>query len=175
MSKEKKEVLPDLLCEGLKIVFCGTSVPWKSFKNRAYYASEGNCFYDTLKTLNFTPVLIESQNYQRLLSYGIGLTDLAKYKVGSDKDLKPEDFDIPALLEKIEKYKPQILCFNGKRAAAEFYGFGDNTRRIEYGQQKLPIGNTKVFVTYSTAENARKGWKQDVWEQLKDMYDKSMP
>ncbi len=40
--------------------------------------------------------------------------------------------------------------------------------------QKETIGNTKIYVTYSTAKRARDGWREDVWVELKQLFDKAI-
>lgn len=50
-------MLPDLLINDLKIVFCGTAVGNKSFLRRAYYAGSGNKFYKILYRIGLTPTM----------------------------------------------------------------------------------------------------------------------
>lgn len=85
-------MLPDLLIENLKIVFCGTAAGNRSAQQEAYYAGCGNKFYCVLFHTGFTPFQFIPAQYKELLNYAIGLTDLVKLKSGMDKDLKPEDY-----------------------------------------------------------------------------------
>lgn len=154
-------VLPDVLREGLKIVFCGTAVGNRSAKRRCYYAGPGNQFWPTLKKLNLIPKDFDLEEFDQLPAYGIGLTDLVKVRSGQDAILKTKDFDIAALRMKIEKFLPAILAFNGKRAAEAFLG-----HPVEYGPQKERIGNTLVFVLPSTSGAARGYWDENQWIKL---------
>ena len=70
--------------------------------------------------------------FKKLVDWDIGLTDMVKDKSGMDNVLLRSDFKNNGLIEKIEKYNPRFLCFNGKKAAKEFYG----VRNVEYGLQK---------------------------------------
>jgi TDG/mug DNA glycosylase family protein len=126
------EILPDLLIDNMKIVFCDTAVTKGSYDAQAYYVNEDNSFYSTLSRLGFTPELINCADFKNLALFGIGLTDLAKYAIGSDSVLKPHDFDSTTLRQRIALVKPAILCFNGKRAASEFFEYGKDTWRVEY-------------------------------------------
>ena len=72
-------ILPDLLKENLKIVFCGTAAGNKSAERKAYYAGAGNLFYPTLASCDLTPRILKPQEFPELLNYQIGLTDLAKF------------------------------------------------------------------------------------------------
>ena len=47
---------------------------------------------------------------------------MVKDKSGMDNVLSTSDFKNNGLIEKIEKYNPRFICFNGKKAAKEFYG-----------------------------------------------------
>ena len=77
-------ILPDLLAPGLDIVFCGTAVGAESARRRAYYAGPGNAFWPTLAQVGLTPRRLKPEEYPLLLTFGIGLTDLAKHVSGND-------------------------------------------------------------------------------------------
>lgn len=138
-------MLSDLLCENLKLVICGTAAGNASAQLKQYYAKPGNKFWGTLFQTGLTPVLMTPADYPRLLDYEIGLTDLVKNKAGMDKVLQESDFGSSDLVQKIWQYQPRYLCFNGKRAAEEFF-----QGSVEYGLQTVTIGKTKFFVAPST-------------------------
>ncbi len=160
-------MLPDLLRMNLKIVFCGPAPGNRSAEQGNYYAGCGNKFYCVLFNCSLTPVQLIPSDYKKLLEYNIGLTDLVKTKAGMDNLLNKSDYDINGFTEKIEKYFPQIVCFNGKRAAKEFFG----VEKIEYGLQSATIGNTKQFIAPSTAPTAHKYWNEKYWKQLKEIIE----
>ncbi len=85
-------MLPDLLCENLSLVICGTAAGATSAQLQQYYAKPGNKFWATLYQIGLTPVRLNPAEYLRLLDYGIGLTDLVKGKAGMDHILEQEDF-----------------------------------------------------------------------------------
>ena len=107
-------ILPDLLQSDLKVVFCGTAAGDKSAMRQAYYAGIGNLFYPTLTLCGFIPNLLHPSKFTELISFGIGLTDLAKFTHGIDSNLKYEDYDTKSFEEKILRHQPKIVCFNGK-------------------------------------------------------------
>ncbi|NLN96176.1 MAG: mismatch-specific DNA-glycosylase [Bacteroidales bacterium] len=154
--------IPDLLKENLKVVFCGTAAGNRSAQQEAYYAGCGNKFYCVLHHAGFTPVQLIPSQYEQLIDYGIGLTDLVKQKSGMDKDLKQEDYNISDFNEKIEKYKPQFVCFNGKEAAKKYFG----VEKIDYGLQNECLGETKFFVAPSTSAKAHSYWNEEYWKKL---------
>src|SRR5438046_3881062 len=86
--------LPDLLKPSLRVVFCGTAAGEDSAAASAYYAGLGNQFWPTLYTVGLTPHLVAPAAFRDLHQYGIGLTDIAKYRAGTDDNLHADDFDL---------------------------------------------------------------------------------
>jgi len=155
-------VLPDVLAEGLKVVFCGTAAGARSAQVGAYYAGRGNKFWRTIFEIGLTPSLLEAGEFRLLPQYGIGLTDIAKTYSGADKGLRRTHFDAESLRLKIEKFAPTVLAFNGKKAARSFYATD-----VLYGQQpeKLAVLTT-VFVLPSTSGAASGFWDINQWRIL---------
>lgn len=167
------EVLPDILRNGLIIVFCGTAVSRVSAMAGAYYANPGNAFWRTLYLIGMTPRLFAPQEFRKLTNLRLGLTDLAKAAVGSDRDLLPADYDSAALTAKIERYQPQIVAFTSKRACRTWLGSAGSPG-IPYGWQAQMIGVTRLFVLPSPSGAARRYWDLAHWEALASAYWKSM-
>jgi TDG/mug DNA glycosylase family protein len=159
-------MLPDLLIDNLKIVFCGTAVGDKSALKQAYYAGVGNKFYKILHKAGLTPQVLNPYEYRNLLEYKIGLTDLVKCKSGMDYTLSKEHFDNASFRLKIENYKPALICFNGKNAAQEFLG-----HTVSYGIQSERINETRIFVAPSTSGAAGGFWDENCWFELKKIMD----
>ena len=86
-------ILPDLLDQHLRIVFCGTAPSPRSAEMQAYYAHPSNLFWPTLHAAHFLPQAIPAARYRELLQYGYGLTDLNKQQSGLDVDLNFACFD----------------------------------------------------------------------------------
>ena len=159
-------ILPDVLYSDLDIVFCGTAVGDRSALRQAYYAGPGNQFYSTLHACGFTSRRLQPEEYTELPKFSIGLTDLAKFTHGMDHMLKQGDFDIAGLREKILRFQPKVVCFNGKRAAAIYLQLS-GTGKVNYGWHPQTIGRSKLFVAPSTSGAARGAWDINVWHDLK--------
>lgn len=159
-------ILPDILTENLRIVFCGTAAGWKSAQVGAYYAGPGNLFWPTLYHIGLTPHLFQPDQFREVLQYGIGLTDMAQQVFGADTDLKKTDFAADQFRQKIKRYAPAIVAFNGKKAASVF--LEQSTNLIAYGLQSAAIGKTKIFVLPSTSARARSFWDESYWQYLAD-------
>lgn len=156
-------VLPDVLAPGLDVVFCGSAVGDASAKAGAYYAGPGNRFWETLAAIGLTDGELRPRDYQLVLTYGIGLTDMNKTDSGSDSSLSPGADEPAALRATLEKYQPAHLAFNGKRAAEVFFG-----AKVSYGRQPEPVGATVVHVLPSTSGAARGFWDVRHWRALMD-------
>lgn len=154
-------VLPDLLADGLPIVFCGSAAGRASARAGAYYAGPGNQFWPTLRAIGLTPRLLRPQEFDEVLGLGIGLTDMAKTVSGADAELPTGADDVAGLRHKIEHYRPAILAFVGKRAGRAFLA-----RPVEYGPQPETVGRTSLFVLPSPSGAARRWWDEAWWHAL---------
>lgn len=161
-------LVPDLLEEGMKLVFCGTALGQQSALKRAYYANPSNMFWRAVHETGFTPRRYRPEEYAHLRQLGIGFTDLCKTAFGNDDELPEGAFDRDALERKILKYRPQILAFTSKTGAACY--LEKPTGQLAYGWQPELTGNTRVYVLSSPSGHARRFWRQDIWQELADEY-----
>ena len=155
-------VLPDVLCPGLRIVFCGSAAGAASARLGAYYAGPGNRFWPTLHRVGLTPRLLAPAEFSTVLEYGIGLTDLCKTESGADVGLSGEADDAAALAAKIARFRPAVLAFNGKRAASVFL----DATTLRYGEQARRLGETAIHVLPSTSGAARRWWDEAFWRRV---------
>jgi len=151
-------ILPDVLRQGLRLVFCGTAAGRRSASEGAYYAHPGNMFWRALFLSGLTPRLLAPQEFPLLPGLGIGLTDVAKRHAGNDNQLPKDAFDVPALLAKIEQYAPAMLAFTSKHAARAALGTA-----VAYGLQHRVLGRTGIFVLPSPSGQARGHWNLAPW------------
>jgi TDG/mug DNA glycosylase family protein len=161
-------VLPDILASDLQIVFCGSAAGAASSRAGAYYAGPGNKFWPILHRIGLTPRLFAPHEFSALPDFGIGLTDLAKHAAGSDASLPPGADDPAGLFERISRFKPALLAFNGKRSSQVFLKHYAQARSVDYGLQPSTIGDTKIFVLPSTSGAANGFWDEAPWYALAD-------
>lgn len=157
-------ILPDVLAPGLAIVFCGTGAGAWSAKVGAYYGKPGNKFWPTLHAVGLTPRLLAPAEYPLVLSFGIGLTDVAKEHVGQDDAIDLSLVDAAALHHKIEHFAPADLAFTSKKAAS--LALGRPTGTIPYGLQPDRIGRTRLHVLTSPSGAAGSYWSIEPWRAL---------
>lgn len=153
--------VPDVLAHDLDIVFCGTAAGEASARRRAYYAGPGNAFWPTLYTVGLTPRQLFPHEYEQLLRWRMGLTDLAKEIAGNDNVLADSHIDHDHLRALLRVYRPRILAFTSKRAAHVFVG-----RRTDYGLLPEKEENTILFVLPSPSGVARRYWRLEYWQEL---------
>lgn len=112
--------------------------------------------------VGLTPVLLTSDRDSDLPRFGIGLTDIAKLKAGTDDTLTEEDFDVAGFRVQIKAHAPRLVCFNGKKAAKIALG----RDQIDYGLQQERIGASLIFVAPSTSGAARGYWDIRYWHEV---------
>lgn len=154
-------VLPDVLQDGLRVVFCGTAAGARSAREGAYYAHPGNMFWRTLFAIGLTPRLLMPAEYPLLPAFGIGLTDLSKFHYGNDAELPVDAFDVAALREKIERFAPGAIAFTSKHGGTAALGKG-----VGYGLQETRFGGVPAFVLPSPSGQARRSWDLRAWKDL---------
>lgn len=161
MSVRRQPVLPDVLAQGLRVLFCGTAAGTRSAREGAYYAHPGNYFWRTLFEIGLTPRKLSPHEFPRVPEFGIGLTDLAKLHFGADHELPRDAFDAASLRRKLARHRPRIVAFTSKNAA-----FGCFDRVLPYGEQQDRIAASRVFVLPSPSGQARKFWDIEPWRDL---------
>jgi TDG/mug DNA glycosylase family protein len=154
-------VLPDVLAPDLRIVFCGTAASYRAAETQSYYAHPTNRFWRTLYNTGLTPRLLLPHEFRELLTYGIGLTDLAKLHAGPDAGLPMNAFDPKGFRQKIEQYLPKVVAFTSKNAARNYF-----EKKIGYGRQSIQIAASEVFVLPSPSGLANRFWDVKYWQEL---------
>ena len=158
-------VLPDVLAPGLRIVFCGTAAGTESARRRAYYAHPQNRFWRALHEAGLTPRLLAPDEYALTPAFGIGLTDIAKFASGMDRELPPGALGrdpCAALRLKIEAHRPRILAFTSLTAARRYLARAD----VRFGPQRERIGETAIWALPSPSPTAGWNWDLGPWRAL---------
>ena len=142
-------ILPDYLRPGLVVVFVGFNPSLRSAEIGHYYAGRGNQFWPFLYETGFTDVRLRPEEDSRVLDFGIGLTDIVKrLATRGIGGLGEKDYTagFPILGEKVRRFKPKIVCLNGKSGYQRFLG-----HRCEYGLQPDPFEGSVLFLAPSTS------------------------
>ncbi len=151
-------------------MFCGRAPSPESARRRAYYAHFSNKFWKILAETGLTEKRLQPEEYYLLPQYGMGLTDINKTEFGSDHELSGSGDNPFALHEKIKRYQPRILAFNGKNNFRLFVREVSEIAQsvaVNYGRQDAElIGSTEVWVLPNTSARAQSYWDASYWHGL---------
>src|SRR5262245_45026102 len=149
--------LPDLLRDGLKIVFVGINPSEFSAAQGHYFARRTNRFWPCFSRSILSAAAREAigvsalgpSHDRALLAHGFGFTDLVKRPTARAHQLDPGELapGVAQLVAKLERYQPRIACFHG------ITGFRHVHRMLApaaaapiLGPQPGRIGGARIFV-----------------------------
>ena len=153
MPNEMK-TLSDYLRPGLDIVAVGINPSLPSVRAGFYFANPRNRFWRALNASGLLPVLLVpgAAAMDVLVRYGIGFTDVVKRPTANAGELRAEDFRLwaPVLQDKLTKFAPRIVWFQGKQACANYLKYAEEiSPPLDWGEQSFRLGSMRVFVTPS--------------------------
>jgi TDG/mug DNA glycosylase family protein len=155
-------ILPDVLAEGLAVVFCATDTGDRPEKMEVHYAALGDNFWSVLHRTGLTPRELRPEEHTLVLAHDLGLTDLVRRRVAADAGAADPVYDVKGFRGKIAEHRPGIVAFNGKEAARPVLG----RESLEYGRQPKTFEGAVVYVLPSTARKARRDWEESHWKEL---------
>lgn len=149
--------LPDLVRDGLDVLFVGINPSLYSAAQGHYFARRTNRFWPAFSRSGLSEAArqaigvarLEPAHDRLLLEHGFGFTDAVKRPTPRASDLAPSEFEagVAALVEKLERRRPRIACFHGMMAYRQVH------RALEGGKsdpllglQAARLGETRVFV-----------------------------
>ena len=143
------KTLPDYLATGLDIVFVGLNPGLYSAQVGHYFSTPSNRFWTAINCSGLLREKLEATSDHKALGQGVGFTDVVKRPSSGASDLRAADFRrwVPVLREKLERFQPLIVCFQGLTGYRNYLKFGDGVaERLELGLQPRSICRSKVFV-----------------------------
>jgi TDG/mug DNA glycosylase family protein len=137
-------LLPDVLDDGLAVVFCGINPGLWSAATGHHFARPGNRFWPVLHASGFTPRQLRPDEQHELPSLGLGLTNVVARATARADELTTEELRAGGRLlrEKIARHRPQWLAVLGVTAYRS--AFGD--RQAQVGPASGDIAGTRVWV-----------------------------
>ncbi len=157
--------LPDYLRRGMRLIVVGCNPGERSARLGHYYAGRGNLFWPLLYDSGVIPELLEYRDDNRVIEFGVGLTDLVKRSTRGIEEIERQEFAEGRILlaQKLEEYAPHVVAFNGKLVFEKFA-----QRPCKLGLQKERLYGAQVFVLPSTsAKNAvARGQRMRYFRQL---------
>ncbi len=149
--------LPDLVRDGLDVLFVGINPSTYSAAQGHYFARKANRFWPAFSRSVLSnkareaigAALLEPAHDRLLLDHGFGFTDAVKRPTPRASDLTPDEFKagVAALVEKLGRRQPRIACFHGTMAYRQIHCAltGAKTAPI-LGLQAARIERTRIFV-----------------------------
>jgi TDG/mug DNA glycosylase family protein len=180
-----RQDVPDHLRPGLKLVIVGINPGLRSGASGHHYAFPGNHFWPLLYESGLIPERLTYAEDDRVLDYGIGLTNLCHRTSREANELSRDELaeGAASLREKLERYTPRIVCFNGIGIYEAFVQVLDASdgaeepprrRKITPGLQPERLGETRMFVVPSSSGRTAaypRQLKLDYYKQLRSLLD----
>jgi TDG/mug DNA glycosylase family protein len=149
--------LPDLLRDGLDIVFIGINPSLFSVAQGHYFARKTNRFWPAFSRSILSAPARRALGVEQLTpmhdvmlqDYGIGFTDVVKRATARADELDPGEFAAATreLVAKLERFQPRVACFHGMMGYRPFIRLHAPTQPPPVlGQQPLRLGRTRLFV-----------------------------
>jgi TDG/mug DNA glycosylase family protein len=149
--------LPDLLREGLDLVFVGINPSLYSVAQGHYFARKTNRFWPSFSRSALSEPIRLALGVERLepahdavlLEHGIGFTDVVKRPTARADELGAEEFAVGVrdLVAKLEMFRPRIACFHGMMGYRPFLRVhAPGAPKSDLGPQPIRLGETELFV-----------------------------
>lgn len=167
--------LPDYLARHLVLVFIGINPGLYSVERGHYFARPTSRFWPAFSRSTLSVGIrarlgrdvLTPEDDARLLSFGIGFTDVVKVPSRNAAGLRRAHFQewAPRLAGRILAYRPVVACFHGIMGYRPFVRYGlrrpETPRRL--GAQALRIGGTRLFVVPNPSPaNAHVGLRDQI-------------
>ena len=138
------EAIPDLIGDGLRVLFCGINPGLMSAATGHHFARPGNRFWPALHLSGFTPRQLKPAEQEELLTYRLGITNVVDRPSAGARDLTKAEYVAGGknLVKKVLRYQPEWLAVVGVTAYRDAFG----ERMAAVGKQDRMIGETRVWI-----------------------------
>lgn len=144
LEAARDKVLPDVLRDGLDVLFCGINPGLYSAAVGFHFARPGNRFWAALHGGGFTPRVLRPDEQALLLEYGLGVTNIVARATARADELRAGELRDGAvrLTGLVERVRPRVLAVVG--ISAYRVAFGHGAARV--GEQDGHVGGARVWV-----------------------------
>ena len=125
------------------MLFCGINPGLMSAATGHHFARPGNRFWPVLHASGFTPRQLKPAEQGELLTYGLGITNVAARATAKADELSEEEMrEGGRLLEAtVRRYEPRWLAVAGITAYRVAFG----AKKAVIGPQERTIGVTRIW------------------------------
>jgi TDG/mug DNA glycosylase family protein len=129
--------IPDHLKPNLDILFVGYNPSVRSGETGHHYANPNNRFWTILHKSGLTSRKYKPQEDTQLLALGYGFTNIVARPTRTAAEITKGEYveGKQILRDKIDHFKPKIVCFVGKGVYQEY----SNQRNISWGVQPQSV------------------------------------
>ncbi|WP_328324126.1 MULTISPECIES: G/U mismatch-specific DNA glycosylase [unclassified Streptomyces] len=143
LEAARDRIVPDVVAEGLNVLFCGINPGLMTAATGHHFARPGNRFWPVLHLSGFTPRRLAPSEQDELLALGLGITNVVARASARADELSAEEYREGGriLTAKVERLRPRWLAVVGVTAYRT--AFGEPKARI--GPQTRTIGSTRIW------------------------------
>ena len=142
--------LPDLIAEGVRLLFTGINPGLRSVAVQGHFAPRGNRFYPALLRAGITDHLIDASagltasDRDYLLGRGVGITSLVARATASAAELGPAELaeGARALASTVRRFRPRAVAILGVTA----YHTAFSAPRAGPGRQPEDLHGAQLWV-----------------------------
>jgi TDG/mug DNA glycosylase family protein len=136
--------VPDVAVPGLEVIFCGINPGLWSAAVGHHFARPGNRFWKALHAAGFTEELLSPGQERRLLSVGVGITNLVSRATASASELGRDELRRGGrnLTRKLRRWRPGAVAFLGLGAYRVAFERPDAT----VGEQRERIAGSRLWL-----------------------------
>jgi double-stranded uracil-DNA glycosylase len=135
---------PDILAEGLDVVFCGINPATTAAAAGHNFSNGSNRFWTALHLAGFTGRRLQPHEERHLLVYGCGITAVVDRPTRRADEITPAEFVAArrGFEAKIRRYAPRSIAFLGKRAVSAMLG----QPQLPWGRLPGEFAGTMVWI-----------------------------
>ena len=144
LDAARDATIPDVLADGLRVVFAGINPGLYSAATGHHFARPGNRFWPALHRSGFTPRQFRPDEQEQILALGLGITNVAPRATARAAELAPAELreGALALQEKMARFRPQWLAVLGVTVYRTAFGHPGAI----VGPQAASLGPTRVWI-----------------------------
>ncbi|TYR80527.1 G/U mismatch-specific DNA glycosylase [Priestia megaterium] len=164
------ELVRDHIKENLTVLFVGFNPSIRSSETGHHFANPNNRFWTILHQSGLTPRKYHPSEDATLLELGYGLTNIVERPTKAAADITTEEYQEgrEQLINKIEHYKPKVVCFVGKGVYQQY----SKKRNVAWGIQRTSVVSGVIdFVAPSSSGLVRMKMNEiaGIYRQLYDL------
>lgn len=144
LEAARTKTLPDVVAPGLSVLFCGINPGLYSAATGHHFARPGNRFWPALHQSGFTSRQLNPAEQEELLTYGLGITNIAARATARADELTKKELQAgaEALTALAAHYTPTYVAVVGISA----YRTAFNRPKAKIGPQEHQLANSNLWV-----------------------------